>query len=381
MDDLLRCVYEIVKGQHLDKIKSLSRKIRVTAPESSFVLKGFFNADTSNEALNSLLNAWKNSSYTSEELAALILGASYSLSRHREHESTELVWTGPDSTMFPVRRSEQVLLDIINSANETLFIVSFVLVKIPNVEQALKQAIARGVKVKMLLESEDKESSGVFAKTLERLYTNIPNIQLYIWPRENREKYQAGFARVHAKCAVADKRGAFITSANLTEAALDRNIEMGINIEGGSIPSDICSQLDAMINSKEILPYTSSVFVNKNSPELTDKNTINLDDAPKALEEGEPVRIEFENQNTGFKDVRKFIKCDSNQGKPKAGTLVIISFDGKLYLGNYRWNKQQNIADGQQYYLVTVKGFGPTEKIKISENEWLDFVPLAMEVI
>ncbi|MFV7770162.1 DISARM system phospholipase D-like protein DrmC [Shewanella marisflavi] len=260
MDGLLRCVYEVVKGQHLDKIKSLSKKIKVTAPERSFVLKGFFNADTSNEALNSLINAWKNSSYTSEELAALILGASYSLSRHREHESTELVWTGPDSNLFPVRRSEQVLLDIINSAKETLFIVSFVLVNIPKVEQALKQAIARGVQVRMLLESEDKDSSSVFLKTLERLHTNIPNIQLYIWPRENREKYQAGFARVHAKCAVADKRGAFITSANLTEAALDRNIEMGINIEGGSIPSDICTQLNAMINSKEIIPYTSLII-------------------------------------------------------------------------------------------------------------------------
>ncbi|EMJ7188120.1 phospholipase [Vibrio vulnificus] len=381
MDDLLLCIYDVVKDQHFDKIKSLSKKIKVTESMDSFVLKGFFNAEASNDALNSLLSAWKNSTCTSEELAALILGASYASSKQREHESTELVWTGPDSNLFPVRRSEQVLLDIINSAKETLFIVSFVLVNIPNVEQALRQAIARGVQVRMLLESEDKESSSVFLKTLERLHTNIPNIQLYIWPRENREKYQSGFARVHAKCAVADRRGAFITSANLTEAALDRNIEMGINIEGGSIPADICSQLNSMINSKEILPYTSSVFVNKNIPELTDKNTINLDDAPKVLEEGEPVRIEFENQKTGFKDVREFIKCDSNQGKPKAGTLVIISFDGKLYLGNYRWNKQQNITDGQQYYLVTVKGFGPTEKIKINESEWLDFMPLAMEVI
>lgn len=255
MDDLLLCIYDVVKDQHFDKIKSLSKKIKVTESMDSFVLKGFFNAEASNDALNSLLSAWKNSSCTSEELAALILGASYASSKQREHESTELVWTGPDSNLFPVRRSEQVLLDIINSAKETLFIVSFVLVKIPNVEQALKQAIARGVQVRMLLESEDKESSNVFLKTLERLHTNIPSIHLYIWPRENREKYQSGFARVHAKCAVADRRGAFITSANLTESALDRNIEMGINIEGGSIPEDIYNQLNSMINSKEIIRY------------------------------------------------------------------------------------------------------------------------------
>ncbi|WBA09635.1 DISARM system phospholipase D-like protein DrmC [Salinivibrio kushneri] len=256
MDDLLRCIYDVVKDQHFDKIKSLSKKIKVTKSMDSSVLKGFFNAEASNEALDSLLNAWKNSTFTSEELAALILGASYASSRQREHESTELVWTGPDSNLFPVRRSEQVLLDIINSAKETLFIVSFVLVNIPNVEQALKQVVARGVQVRMLLESEDKESSSAFSKTLERLYTNIPNIQFYIWPRENREKYQSGFARVHAKCAVADRQRAFITSANLTEAALDRNIEMGINIEGGSIPADICRQFKSMVDSKELIPFT-----------------------------------------------------------------------------------------------------------------------------
>ncbi|MEZ8806045.1 MULTISPECIES: DISARM system phospholipase D-like protein DrmC [Vibrio] len=381
MDDLLRCIYDVVKGQHFDKIKSLSKKIKVTESIDSFVLKGFFNAEASNDALNSLLSAWKNSSCTSEELAAMILGASYALSKQREHESTELVWTGPDSNLFPVRRSEQVLLDIINSAQQTLFVVSFVLVNIPNVEQALKQAITRGVQVRMLLESEDKESSSVFLKTLERLHTNIPNIQLYVWPRENREKYQSGFARVHAKCAVADRRGAFITSANLTEAALDRNIEMGINIEGGSIPADICSQLNSMINSKEIIPYTQSVMTIKKSSNLTGKSVISLGEAPEALEKSEYVSIEFDNQKTGFKDVREFIRCDSNQGKPKAGSLVIISFAGKLYLGNYRWNKQQNITDGQQYYLVTLKGFGSTEKVKINESEWLDFMPLAMEVI
>ena len=255
MDDLLQCVYEVVKGQHIDKITSLSRKIKVTEPENFFVLNGFFNVEASNVALCSLLSAWHNSSYTKEELAALILGTSYSVSKQREYESTELVWTGPDSHIFPVRRSEQVLLDIINSANETLFIVSFVLVNIPYVEQALKQAIARGVQVRMLLESEDKESSSVFVNTLERLHKNIPNIQLYIWPRKNRGKYQTGFARVHAKCVVADKKEAFITSANLTEAALDRNIEMGVNIQGGCIPVDICNLLDSMITTNEIVKY------------------------------------------------------------------------------------------------------------------------------
>jgi phosphatidylserine/phosphatidylglycerophosphate/cardiolipin synthase-like enzyme len=37
---------------------------------------------------------------------------------------------------------------------------------------------------------------------------------------------------MHAKAAVADSSTAFLTSANLTEAALERNMELGVLIHG-----------------------------------------------------------------------------------------------------------------------------------------------------
>ncbi|MDO6497740.1 DISARM system phospholipase D-like protein DrmC [Photobacterium sanguinicancri] len=378
MDDLLKGIYDVVKDQHFSKIKTLSKKFKNTSKENRSTLKGFFNVDSSNNALNTLLNLWGSSNCSSDELASLLLGASYGCTSKSKNESTELVWTGPDANLFPVRRSEQVLLDIINSAQETLFIVSFVLVNIPKVEAAIEKAVRRGVDVKMLLESEDKEASNSFIDTIKRLHTTIPEIQLYIWPRENRESTQGGFARVHAKCAVADKRLAFITSANLTAAALDKNIEMGINIEGGSIPESILSQLHSMINSKEITRYTPTSLTDNSISIST--STICLENFPDSLKAGESAYVEFDNQKTGLKDTRNFIKCDVNEEKSKAGTLVIIKHEGKLLLGNYRWNKQQSVDDGRQYYVVTIKGFGPTEKIIIDENDWSNFKPLAMEI-
>jgi phosphatidylserine/phosphatidylglycerophosphate/cardiolipin synthase-like enzyme len=41
----------------------------------------------------------------------------------------------------------------------------------------------------------------------------------------------AGPTSFHAKCVVVDDRIAFVTSANLTEAAQQRNIEAGILVE------------------------------------------------------------------------------------------------------------------------------------------------------
>jgi cardiolipin synthase len=379
MDDLLKGIYDVVKDQHLSKIRSLSKKVKITSKDNRSTLKGFFNVDSSNNALNTLLNLWGSSSCSSTDLASMLLGASYGCTSKSKNESTELVWTGPDANLFPVRRTEQVLLDIINSAQETLFIVSFVLVNIPTVEDAIEKAVKRGVDVCMLLESEDKEASSSFFSTIKRLHTNIPKIKLYIWPRENRESTQGGFARVHAKCAVADKRQAFITSANLTSAALDKNIEMGIRIEGGSIPENIFSQLTSMISSKEIVRYKPSASLIDTATKKN--NVVRFEELSSSLQPNTSIEIEFENKKTGFKEVRRFIVCDENKERPAAGTLVVIRHENKTFIGMYRWNKQQSTENNQQYYIVTVKGFGPTERIKIGESEWPEFKPLAMEVI
>lgn len=379
MEELLKGIYNVVKDQHPDKIKTLSNKIRVISKAECSALKGFFNTDHANRALNTLLSLWSKSDCSSVELASLLFGVSYGSSVASNNQSTELVWTGPDANLFPVRRSEQVLLDLINSAQDTLFIVSFVLVNIPNVEVAINAAVKRGVNVRMLLESEDKEGSNGFIDTINRLYVNIPNLKLYIWPRENRESPQGGFARVHAKCAVADRRVAFITSANLTAAALDRNIEMGVNIEGGSIPENIFSQLSSMINSKEILRYKPSV--NAVSSDTKTSNVIKLVDLPNNLKAGTSVKVELDNKKTGSKEIRDFIVCDENEEKPKAGSLVIIKHEKKILVGKYLWNKQQSVNNNQPYYVIMLRGFGPTAKIKIAESEWTKFQPFAMELI
>lgn len=379
MEDLLKGIYDVVSEQHFSKINSLAKKLKNTSKENRSALRGFFNIDSSNKALNTLLNLWDNSDCSSSELASMLLGASFGCVSQSKKESTELVWTGPDANLLPVRRSEQVLLDIINSAQETLFIVSFVLVNIPTIEDAIEKAVSRGVDVKMLLESEDKEASNSFIDTIKRLNRNIPKIKLYIWPRANRASAQGGFARVHAKCAVADKQKAFITSANLTSAALDKNIEMGVNIEGGNIPRDIFNQLSAMINSKEIVQYDPKTLISKLASKSI--NVIALEALTDDLKAGTNIKVEFSNSDTGYKDIRNFIICDVNQDKPKAGTLVILKHNNEYLLGKYRWIKQQSTDNERVYYNVTVKGFGQKKKLNIDEADWPNFKPVAMEVI
>jgi phosphatidylserine/phosphatidylglycerophosphate/cardiolipin synthase-like enzyme len=59
---------------------------------------------------------------------------------------------------------------------------------------------------------------------------------------------------MHAKTAVADSCVAFLTSANLTEAAFERNMELGVLIHGGRLPAAIDRLIDALMECGKVQP-------------------------------------------------------------------------------------------------------------------------------
>jgi len=49
---------------------------------------------------------------------------------------------------------------------------------------------------------------------------------------------------LHAKLAVADGESLFISSANLTNAAMQLNMELGVLICGGELPAQVVKHFD-----------------------------------------------------------------------------------------------------------------------------------------
>jgi cardiolipin synthase A/B len=54
---------------------------------------------------------------------------------------------------------------------------------------------------------------------------------------------------LHAKCAVADDDLLFITSANLTEFAMNLNMELGILVRGGELPGQVRLHFERLIGA------------------------------------------------------------------------------------------------------------------------------------
>ena len=51
----------------------------------------------------------------------------------------------------------------------------------------------------------------------------------------------------HAKCVIVDQSSALITSANLTSAGINDNIELGVLIEAGPLPGRLHRHLGLLI--------------------------------------------------------------------------------------------------------------------------------------
>jgi phosphatidylserine/phosphatidylglycerophosphate/cardiolipin synthase-like enzyme len=59
---------------------------------------------------------------------------------------------------------------------------------------------------------------------------------------------------LHAKGVVADDEAVFVTSANLTEAALDRNIEIGLLVRDRALAASVSSHFRGLIDRGLLRP-------------------------------------------------------------------------------------------------------------------------------
>jgi phosphatidylserine/phosphatidylglycerophosphate/cardiolipin synthase-like enzyme len=170
---------------------------------------------------------------------------------HREAQAVELVWTGPGTEGHPFRRTEQVVLQVLDSARERITLVSYAVYRIPHVCEALVRAASRGVRISVIVETPDKLEGENEYNTLQALGDDVAACStVYYWPKQHRGQDDKGKVGIlHVKCAVADGRWLFLSSANLTEYAFTINMELGLLVTGGKLPGQVQERFDRLIGA------------------------------------------------------------------------------------------------------------------------------------
>jgi phosphatidylserine/phosphatidylglycerophosphate/cardiolipin synthase-like enzyme len=174
-------------------------------------------------------------------IALALQAAAETAAHYRQAQQLELVWTGPDSQVIPLRRTDQALLQLIQEAQQTLHIVSFAVYRVERIAQALVDAAGRGVAIAVYLETADASEGKISFDTVRALGQAVTQrARLYVWPRDKRPLTEDGkFGSLHAKIALADGRVMLISSANLTGYAMTLNMEMGVLVRGGTAPPQV----------------------------------------------------------------------------------------------------------------------------------------------
>ena len=183
-----------------------------------------------------------------------MLTASEADRNHRKGQSVELVWTGPEVSVVPLRRTEQVVLQVIDSACERLLVVSYAVFNIPRICEALIRAADRGVAITIVVESPDRTEGQKAYSTLAALGPTVASrCGVFVWPIGGRFRTGSGKpGLLHVKCAVADGKRLFLSSANLTEYAFSINMELGVLITDGISPGEVEAHFGKMIESGQL---------------------------------------------------------------------------------------------------------------------------------
>ncbi len=212
-------------------------------------------------AASDVLKAWKSDQgcWSSRAIAAALLSATYTSSTIRENLAVELVWTGPESTSIPIRRTDQVLLQLIRECKEELILVSFAIYKVPEVVQALLKALERGIKLRIIAETPESGDGKIPFGIKSTFGTEIlSQSQVLIWPKEKRPVDSQGkYGSLHVKGAIVDQTKLFITSANLTEYALSLNMELGVLVENDDLAKQLISQINDLLSKEILIPLKS----------------------------------------------------------------------------------------------------------------------------
>lgn len=207
----------------------------------------------------SLASSCDPSKPTGIALSLLLSGAAHAVATQSRQQRVELVWSGPNTVSSTLRSTEPALLELIESARQSIYLVTFAAYKVPAVADALAAAERRGVRVVCILESDEGNGGKLDFDPLPHLRASgLRRAEVYIWPQERRVRDERGrFGSLHAKFAISDRTRLLVSSANLTQFAFNLNIELGVTVIGGRAPADAANQVDELIRTRVLLPATA----------------------------------------------------------------------------------------------------------------------------
>jgi len=216
------------------------------------------------EAVAEALIGWQAKGFNNDQLAFMLdLVVRCHQQRARVEDQVDLVVTGPETLGVVVRETAAVVHEIFSHAEHSVTVVGYAVHQGQRVFKALaeRMVLLPSLRVRMLLDVQRTSDDATPEQTLERFVQRFRNKEwpigyplpkVFYYPPSLREGHDR--SSLHAKCVIIDSRIAFVSSANFTEAAHERNIEAGVLIRSPAISGYLQGHFDGLLNDGVLLP-------------------------------------------------------------------------------------------------------------------------------
>lgn len=180
----------------------------------------------------------------------------------------ELVLSGPEAPGVPTQDTAATMRALIGAAREEILLIGYAVHNARSLFAPLAERMRTipALRVELYLDisrpysdtSIDSEIVRRFAREFRATHWPWPTLPaLYYDPRALTQGHER--ASLHAKCIIVDRKSALVTSANFTEAAQKRNIEVGVLIRHPSHADRLVSYFHGLRASGQLmqchLPY------------------------------------------------------------------------------------------------------------------------------
>ncbi|HEX4999626.1 MAG TPA: DISARM system phospholipase D-like protein DrmC [Terriglobia bacterium] len=232
----------------------------LTAPYSAPALRSVLGSSASIETIGSGLTELARLGITGPAAGVWLRTVETASARTPK---PDLVWSGPEVPGVPARNTRQVFEELLGFCAESVWVSTYAYFDGPKAFEVLARRMDTrpAIRATLLLNIQRRKGDDTAADSLVRKFadrfwkTDWPgNVRprVYYDPRALERDGPEGV--LHAKAVVTDDENVFVTSANLTEAALDRNMELGLLYRDRALAASITSHLRGLIDLGVLKP-------------------------------------------------------------------------------------------------------------------------------
>jgi len=176
----------------------------------------------------------------------------------------DLVISGPEAAGTSNRDTSVVVHELFAHATESVMVAGYAVYQGQQLFQALADRMTKipSLNVRMYLDIQRGPGDSSASREIVRRFAE--RFRTKQWPTDHKvpevffdpralETDSVKRACLHAKCVVVDRRDLFVSSANFTQAAQERNLEVGLLVHSPLLAARVVTHFESLVAEGKLL--------------------------------------------------------------------------------------------------------------------------------